>query len=359
MANRLKSRLKNEAKRLGFDACGVAAADPVERDRQALEKFLKAGRHGDMGWMADGPRGAVRGDASALMPGAKTAVVLACNYGPESDPLEILGHPDRGGISVYARNRDYHDLIKKRLKALARWLQAEAQAETKEDAPPQVKVFVDTAPLMEKPLAHRAGVGWQGKHTNLVSRDHGSWLFLGEILTDIALSPDPPEVDHCGSCDACRRACPTDAFPADYELDATKCVSYLTIEHKGPIAPDVMARMGNRIFGCDDCLAVCPWNKFASPTVEPNLIPRGDLTAPKLADLAALDDAAFRQMFSRSPIKRTGRDRFVRNVLIAVGNSGDRALRPVAEKLSADTSPLVADTARWAADRLSGDQTQK
>tara|TARA_R110002072_G_scaffold26280_3_gene87216 strand:+ start:1073 stop:2152 length:1080 start_codon:yes stop_codon:yes gene_type:complete len=348
----LKRRLIDEARALGFDAVGVTDTRAAPRDRQALEAFLKAGHHGGMTWMADGPRGAVRGDPEAMVPGARTAIVLARNYGPETDPMGVPGQADKGAISVYAQGKDYHDVIKKRLKQLARWLQAEA-AKGLGDAP-EVKVFVDTAPLMEKPLAQRAGVGWQGKHSNLVSRTHGSWLFLGEILTTVELPPDRPEADHCGSCDACMRACPTDAFPAPYRLDATRCISYLTIEHKDAIAPELMARMGNHVYGCDDCLAVCPWNKFAAPTDEPAFAPRPGLDGPRLADLARLDDPAFREMFAGSPVKRTGRDRFLRNVMIAVGNSGDPALAPVAEDLCGDASDLVADAARWAHGRLTG-----
>ncbi|MEQ8228424.1 MAG: tRNA epoxyqueuosine(34) reductase QueG [Rhodospirillales bacterium] len=346
----LKQRLAEEARALGFDAIGITDARAAPKDRQALEKFLKAGHHGGMAWMADGPRGAVRGDPQALMPGARTAIVLTCNYGPEADPLPALNEKDRGIISVYARGKDYHDVIKKRLKRLARWFQAEAVKAGTDDA--DVKVFVDTAPLMEKPLAQRAGLGWQGKHSNLVSKSHGSWVFLGEILTSVALPTDLPEADHCGSCDACMRACPTDAFPAPYRVDATRCISYLTIEHKDHIAPDLMADMGNRIYGCDDCLAVCPWNKFATPSDEPAFATRPGLDGPKLADLATLDDAAFRAMFAGSPVKRTGRDRFVRNVMIAVGNSGDATLAPAARALTDDVSDLVATAARWACDKL-------
>jgi epoxyqueuosine reductase len=280
-----------------------------------------------------------------LWPEATSVIALGVNYGPESDPLDVLAQRDRGAISVYAQNRDYHDLVKKRLKALARWM-----TERWPDKP--LKLFVDTAPVMEKPLAQQAGLGWQGKHTNLVSRGFGSWLFLGEIFTSLDLAPDHAEVDHCGSCDACLRACPTDAFPAPYRLDARRCISYLTIEHRGPIPEELRPKMGNRIYGCDDCLAVCPWNKFARAHAEPAFAPRAELTAPKLAELALLDDAAFRAMFSGSPIKRIGRDRFVRNVLTAIGNSGVPALRATAQALAEDPDPVVADAARWAATRL-------
>ncbi len=347
----LKQRLAAEARALGFDALGVTDAQADPKDRQALNHFLKAGHHGTMAWMADGPRGALRGDPQALMPAARTAIVVARNYGPTWDPLAVLDERDRGAVSVYAQGKDYHDVLKKRLKRLARWLQETAVGEGQDDA--DVKVFVDTAPVMEKPLAHRAGIGWQGKHSNLVSREFGSWLFLGEILTTVALPADAPEVDHCGSCNACREACPTDALPEAYRLEATRCISYLTIEHKGAIAPELMERMGNHIYGCDDCLAVCPWNKFAEPTEEDAFRPRPALAeAPRLADLAKLDDAAFRETFAGSPIKRTGRDRFVRNVLIAMGNSGDASLAPQIDALTGDASDLVAETARWAAARL-------
>jgi epoxyqueuosine reductase len=295
-----------------------------------------------MGWLARHPER--RHTPKALWPEAKSVIVLGMNYGPQGDPLAILERRDRGAISVYARNRDYHELIKGRLKQLAGWLHARFGA--------KVKVFVDTAPLLEKPIAHRAGVGWQGKHSNLVSRDFGSWLFLGEILTDLEIAPDPPETDHCGSCRACLDVCPTDAFPAPYQLDARRCISYLTIEHQGHIARELRAPMGNRIYGCDDCLAVCPWNKFARAGREAKLKAREDLEAPRLAELARLDDAAFRRLFSGSPIRRTGRNRFVRNVVIAIGNSGDRALVEVARERLADPSPLVRAMAVWALSRL-------
>jgi epoxyqueuosine reductase len=272
-------------------------------------------------------------------------IALGLSYAPETDPLESLGWQDRATISVYARNRDYHDVVKKRLKALARWMVA-AFADT------GVKVFVDTAPVMEKPLAQQAGLGWQGKHTNLVSRTHGSWLFLGEIYTTLDLRPDAPEVDHCGSCTRCLDICPTEAFPAPYRLDARRCISYLTIEHHGPIPEEFRKPMGNRIYGCDDCLAVCPWNKFAAAHEEPAFAPRAALTAPKLAELATLDDAAFRALFSGSPIKRIGRNRFIRNVLIAIGNSGDPRLRETAHALCTDADPVVAEAAAWAAAQL-------
>ena len=285
-----------------------------------------------------------RGNPRTLWPQVGSVIMLGVNYGQDSDPLAILRRRGRGAISVYARGDDYHDIIKPRLKALARWLTAQAGGDA--------KVFVDTAAVMEKPLAAAAGIGWQGKHTNLVSRQFGSWLFLGAIFTTLELPPDAPEIDHCGSCHACLDICPTAAFPAPYRLDARRCISYLTIEHKGPIPRELRAPIGNRIFGCDDCLAVCPWNKFAQAGRENKLAARPELTAPRLADLARLDDAAFRQLFSKSPLKRTGRTRFVRNVLIAMGNSGDAALAPEAIRLLDDPSPLVRGAAVWALSRL-------
>jgi len=342
MADDIKKIIRARARAEGFDAVGFAAADADAGDRAALAKFLAQGRAGDMAWLADAD--GRRGDPKALMPAARTVIVVAVNYGPREDPLATLTHRDRGGISVYARGRDYHDVLKKKLKRLGRWLA--------EDHGAEVKVFVDTAPVMEKPLAHRAGVGWQGKHTNLLSRDFGSWLFLAEILTSLAIAPDAPATDHCGGCDRCMRACPTGALPEPYRIEPRRCISYLTIEHKGDIAPELMAKMGNRIYGCDDCLAVCPWNKFARPAGDDALWPRGELKMPRLAELAALDDAGFRKLFAGSAVKRTGRDRFVRNVAVAIGNSGLGALADVAERLAGDASPLVAGAARWAVARL-------
>lgn len=340
----IKEEIRDEARSMGFDAVGFTRADADPNDRAALARFVGAGYHGEMDWMArdDGRRG----DAKALMPGAKTVIVLGMNYGSGTDPTAIIDHPTRGAISVYAQGKDYHDVVKKRLKRLGRWIV--------ETYGPEIKVFVDTAPVMEKPMAARAGVGWQGKHTNLVSRRFGSWLFLGEVFIDLDLAADAPEIDHCGSCDRCVRACPTAAFPAPYRMDARRCISYLTIEHGSDIDAELMDAMGNHIYGCDDCLAACPWNKFETKATEPAFNPRAELTAPRLADLATLDDAAFRTVFSGSPIKRTGRDRFVRNVMIAVGNSGDAALRPSAEALLDDPSPLVARAARRAVAKLSG-----
>jgi epoxyqueuosine reductase len=294
-----------------------------------------------MGWMADSER---RGDPRALWSEVRSVIMLGMNYGPAGDPLALLDRPDRGVISVYAHGDDYHEVIKPRLKAIARWLIGVADGDA--------KVFVDTAALMEKPLAAAAGLGWQGKHTNLVSRERGSWLFLGAILTTLELPPDQSEPDYCGTCRACLDVCPTAAFPAPYRLDARRCISYLTIEHKGPIPRELRPQMGNRIYGCDDCLAVCPWNKFAQVGREARLAARTELGAPHLADLARLDDAGFRALFRKSPVKRTGRDRFVRNVLIAIGNSGDASLADEAERLLADRSPLVRGAAVWALARI-------
>lgn len=335
--------IRAEATRLGFDAIGFAPARLGPEVRERLQAFLAAGMHGGMGWME--ARVDQRADPRALWPEARSVIALGLSYAPETDPLKSLAWRDRATISVYARNRDYHDVVKKRLKALARWMVAEF-------ADAGVKVFVDTAPVMEKPLAQQAGLGWQGKHTNLVSRTHGSWLFLGEIYTTLDLSPAAPEDDHCGSCTRCLDICPTKAFPAPYRLDARRCISYLTIEHHGPIPEEFRKPMGNRIYGCDDCLAVCPWNKFAAAHEEPAFAPRAELTAPKLADLAALDDAAFRALFSGSPIKRIGRNRFIRNVLIAIGNSADASLRETARALRTDADPVVAEAAAWAAAQL-------
>jgi epoxyqueuosine reductase len=320
----------------------VTRPDAIAQRKDALAQFLAAGHHGDMDWLAATPER--RGDPRVLWPEVRAIVMLGVNYGPATDPLAVLAARERGAISVYARGDDYHDVIKKRLKALARWLVASAGGD--------VKVFVDTAAVMEKPLAASAGLGWQGKHTNLVSRQFGSWLFLGALFTTLELPADAPETDHCGACRACLDVCPTAAFPAPYRLDARRCISYLTIEHKGPIPRDLRPLMGNRIYGCDDCLAVCPWNKFAQQGREAKLAAREALTAPRLADLARLDDAAFRALFVKSPVKRTGRDRFVRNVLIAIGNSGDPALAAVAEERLDDAAPLVRGAAVWALSRL-------
>jgi epoxyqueuosine reductase len=320
----------------------VTRPDAIGPARDALAQFLAEGQHGDMAWLA--ATAERRGDPRALWPDVRAVVMLGVNYGPTRDPLAILNERARGAISVYAQGDDYHDLIKKKLKELARWLVANAGGD--------VKVFVDTAAVMEKPLAASAGLGWQGKHTNLVSRRFGSWLFLGAIFTTLELPPDAPEADHCGQCRACLDVCPTAAFPAPYRLDARRCISYLTIEHKGPIPRELRPLMGNRIYGCDDCLAVCPWNKFAQQGRDAKLAAREALQAPRLENLARLDDAAFRALFSKSPVKRTGRDRFVRNVLIAIGNSGDPALAAVARERLDDASPLVRGAAVWALGRL-------
>ncbi|XUM24752.1 tRNA epoxyqueuosine(34) reductase QueG [Bradyrhizobium oligotrophicum S58] len=334
----LKAALAAEAQRLGFDVIGITAPVVSAERAAAFERFLAAGRHGDMDWLAREP--SRRTDPTTLWSEVRSVVMLGVNYGPDEDPCAVLSQRSRAAISVYARGDDYHDVIKKNLKALARWLVAQAGCD--------VKVFVDTAAVMEKPLAEAAGLGWQGKHTNLVSRGFGSWLFLGAIYTTLALPADAPEQDHCGSCRACLDSCPTAAFPAPYSLDARRCISYLTIENKGPIPREFRAAMGNRIYGCDDCLAACPWNKFAQAGREAKLAARDALRAPSLAELAALDDAAFRALFAKSPIKRIGRDRFLRNVLIAIGNSGDAALAPAAERLATDPSPLVRGAAAWA-----------
>ncbi|MEL6642803.1 MAG: tRNA epoxyqueuosine(34) reductase QueG [Pseudomonadota bacterium] len=338
----LKARLQAQALEEGFAAARVCAPDAIPEVPERLAAFLADGRHGQMGWLE--ARSAWRGDPLALWPEVQSVIMLAEMYTPEDDPLAALERRDQATISVYARNRDYHDLVKKRLKRLARWLITHAGGE--------VKVFVDTAPVAEKPLAQAAGLGWQGKHTNLLSRELGNWFFLGAIFTTLKIDPDPAEMDHCGSCRACLDICPTDAFPAPYQLDARRCISYLTIEHKGPVDEALRPMMGNRIYGCDDCLAVCPWNKFAAVATEARYAARDDLVAPPLADLVRLDDAGFRARFSGSPIKRIGRDRFVRNVLYAIGNSGDPALAGEAAALVKDPDPAVADAARWAVGRL-------
>ncbi len=339
-----KGLIRDQALGLGFEAVGFAPAALGTAARENLGDYVARGYHGDMGWLAEPDRLARRGDPKALWPEARSVVVLALNYGPAGDALSLLSEPERGNISVYARGRDYHEVIKKKLKAFGRWM-----AETLDC---RVKVFVDTAPVMEKPLAERAGLGWQGKHTNLVSRDYGSWLFLGEVYTSLELAPDTAEHDHCGSCHKCLDVCPTDAFPAPYQLDARRCISYLTIEHKGHIAAEFRRPMGNRIFGCDDCLAVCPWNKFAAATREATFLPRIELSAPRLADLAELDEASFRQLFARSPVKRLGRERFLRNLLIAVGNSARPELAETARRRLDEASPLIRAMAIWALAQL-------
>jgi epoxyqueuosine reductase len=338
----ISERIKARARIEGFGAVRFTAAGPVPEGSARLAAFLDAGHHGEMAWMAD--RAHWRADPTLMWPDARSIIMLGLNYGPEADPLAVLARKDKGAISVYARGDDYHDLVKKKLKALAGFIAQEFRAE--------VKVFVDTAPVMEKPLAAAAGIGWQGKHTNLVSRQFGSWLFLGAVFTTLALEPDAAHDGHCGQCRACLDACPTAAFPAPYQLDARRCISYLTIENKGPIPREFRAAIGNRIYGCDDCLAVCPWNKFAKEGAEMKLAARAELNAPALADLAALDEAGFRALFRKSPVKRIGHARFRRNVLTAIGNSGDARLIPAAEAALGDPSPLVRGAAVWALSRL-------
>jgi epoxyqueuosine reductase len=341
-ALKLKRFLIEEAKAVGFDAVAFTGPDSIPQAPQRLRQYIADGHHADMLWMEETEER--RANPSVLWPEVRSIMVLAMNYGPDSNPLSILEHKDRAAISVYAQNRDYHDIIKGKLKHVASRFAARAGQD--------VKVFVDTAPVMEKPLAEAAGLGWQGKHTNLVSRELGSWLFLGSIFTTAEIAPDEPDHDHCGSCRACLDACPTKAFPAPYRIDAGRCISYLTIENKGPIPAEFRKAMGNRIYGCDDCLSVCPWNKFAQATSEMKLKARDDLKAPRLSDLLALDDPAFRALFSGSPIKRIGRDRFIRNVLIAAGNSGDATLLPQIEVLLGDAAPVVRGAAVWALKQL-------
>jgi epoxyqueuosine reductase len=341
-AKSLRDFIDREARRLGFDCVAVASPGSIPLAPERLAAFVEAGQHGSMDWMKE--TAARRGRPSTLWPEVRSIVMLGMNYGPETDPLAALADKGRATISVYAQNRDYHDVIKGKLKQLAGKIAARSGGD--------VKVFVDTAPVMEKPLAEAAGLGWQGKHTNLVSRQFGSWLFLGSIFTTAELEPDAAEDDRCGSCRACLDICPTDAFPAPYRLDARRCISYLTIENKGPIPHEFRAAIGNRIFGCDDCLAVCPWNKFAAAASEAKLIARDELKQPALADLLTLDDAGFRALFAGSPVKRIGRDRFLRNVLVAAGNSGDVSLVAACRGLLGDRSPLVRGAAVWALSRL-------
>ena len=341
----IKSTLARQAAALGFDAMAVSPPALPQRSRDGLAGFLTAGLHGDMDWLADRP--GRRADPRVLWPEVGSVVMLGVNYGPAGDPLAVTRQPGVAAISVYARGDDYHEVIKKRLKALARFLVVTAGGD--------VKVFVDTAAVMEKPLAAAAGLGWQGKHTNLVSRQFGSWLFLGALFTTLDLPPDADEPDRCGSCRACLDICPTAAFPAPYRLDARRCISYLTIEHRGPIPRNLRRLMGNRIYGCDDCLAVCPWNKFARAGRDARLAARDELAAPPLTELAQLDDAGFRRLFARTAVKRTGRDRFVRNVLVAIGNSGDPALAAAARRLVADPAAIVRGAAVWALTRLLSD----
>lgn len=341
-ALKLKRFLIEEAKAVGFNAVAFTGPDAIPQAPQRLRQYIADGHHADMLWMEETEER--RANPSVLWPEVRSIMVLAMNYGPDSNPLSILEHKDRAAISVYAQNRDYHDIIKGKLKHIASRFAARVGQD--------VKVFVDTAPVMEKPLAQAAGLGWQGKHTNLVSRELGSWLFLGSIFTTAEIPPDEPDRDHCGSCRACLDACPTKAFPSPYRIDAGRCISYLTIENKGPIPHEFRKAMGNRIYGCDDCLSVCPWNKFAQATSEMKLKARDDLKAPKLADFLALDDPAFRTLFSGSPVKRIGRDRFLRNVLIATGNSEDQTLVPQVESLLEDPAPVVRGAAVWALKQL-------
>jgi epoxyqueuosine reductase len=345
----LREAIRDRALEEGFDAIGFAPAALSTEAGAHLTEFLSAGFHGDMGWMES--RASERAAPTTLWPEAKTAIVVGLSYAPKDDPMALLASKDRGIVSVYARGSDYHDVMKSRLKRIARWLSESRSAD--------VKVFVDTAPLMEKPLAMAAGIGWQGKHTNLVSRDHGSWLFLGSILTTLELATDAAHGDLCGSCSRCLDVCPTAAFPAPYKLDARRCISYLTIEHRGPIPRELRPLIGNRIYGCDDCLAVCPWNKFAHAGREAAFHPRVELSAPRLAELARLDDALFRQFFSGSPIKRIGRNRFIRNVLIAIGNSKISDLIPTVEALLDDQSALVRGAAAWALHRLAPERVSE
>ncbi|HWE06039.1 MAG TPA: tRNA epoxyqueuosine(34) reductase QueG [Rhizomicrobium sp.] len=337
-----RETIRARAGELGFDVVRFARAAAPEGAGKHLAQFLVEGRHGTMDWLAKNADRRAR--PSALWPEARSIVVLGTNYGPVDDPLAQLGDSARGAISVYAQGEDYHDVLKSKLKALGEFIAEQFAAD--------VKIFVDTAPVMEKPLAQAAGLGWQGKHTNLVSREFGSWLFIGSIFTTIEIESDESETDHCGSCRRCLDICPTQAFTAPYQIDARRCISYLTIEHKGHIAREFRAAMGNRIYGCDDCLAVCPWNRFASVAREAKFHARAELASPSLADLSRLDDAAFRSLFRNSPVKRTGRDRFIRNVLIAIGNSSDAALAPEAQRLLSDASPLVRAMAVWALGRL-------
>jgi len=339
----LKPALGTKALEEGFAKMRICRPDAIPQAADRLDAFVQAGRHGQMGWMAE--RMNWRGNPVSLWPEARSVIMLAEPYTPEADPLEALTRRDCATISVYAQNRDYHDLVKKRLKRVGRWLLDQAPGEA-------IKVFVDTAPVMEKPLGQASGLGWQGKHTNLLARDLGNWFFLGSIFTTVELEPDEAERDHCGNCTACLDICPTGAFPAPFQLDARRCISYLTIEHHGPVEPELREKMGNRIYGCDDCLAACPWNKFAVAATEIRYAGRPELQSPKLAELAELDDTAFRAMFSGSPIKRIGRGRFVRNVLYAIGNSSDAALIGAAQTLTDDDDPTVADAARWAVERL-------
>jgi epoxyqueuosine reductase len=341
----LEEAIRAESARLGFCACGFTTAGAADAAGIEIARWIEAGHHGTMGWMES--RAHHRVSPLALWPDARSAIALGMSYAPATDPLALAEHPELARISAYAQGGDYHKTVKKALKALARFIVAEV--------PSELKVFVDTAPVMEKPLAQAAGIGWQGKHTNLVSREHGSWLFLGVILTSLELTPDPPadHGQHCGSCSRCLDACPTQAFIAPHRIDARRCISYLTIEHDGPIPVELRGAMGNRIYGCDDCLAVCPWNRFADAAAANRaFLPRAELAAPRLADLLALDDASFREMFAGSPVKRIGIKRMIRNCLVAAGNSGQSALEPAVRRHLADPDPVIAEAARWALDQL-------
>ena len=340
-----EQRLKAKAAELGFAACGICDADAAPQAGERLRAWLAEGHHGDMLWME--ARADQRASPKGLWPQVRSVIALGMSYAPASNPMALAAQPERGRVSVYAQGRDYHDVVKSALKALARWM-------VEQEGMGALKVFVDTAPVMEKPLAAAAGIGWQGKHTNVISRSHGNWLFLGAIYVDATLTPDAPAQDRCGSCSACQSACPTDAFPAPYRLDARRCISYLTIEHKGPIPEELRPAIGNHVYGCDDCLAVCPWNKFAQAAqAHRAFLPRAELAAPRLDDLLRLDDASFREIFSGSPIKRIGRGRMVRNAAIAAGNSGNKALAPALLALQEDEDPVVQDAVRWALSRLS------
>lgn len=341
----LKKALTSQALELGFSDCRICSPDAIPLAPDRLATFLDTGYHATMGWLKD--RAEWRGNPVALWPEAQSVIMLTDNYGPSEDPLKALEKRSNAAISVYAQNKDYHDVVKKRLKSLGRWLIAQQPGT-------EIKVFVDTAPVMEKPLAQAAGLGWQGKHTNLVSRDQGSWVFLGAIFATVELPPDEPETDHCGNCRKCLDICPTNAFPSPYQLDARLCISYLTIEHAGPIDPALRPQLGNRIYGCDDCLAICPWNKFAVQAQQSAYIAREELKSPSLNYLAELDDPAFRELFSKSPVKRIGRNRFVRNVLYAIGNSGDINLLDAAKQNLTDEDPVVRDAAEWAVAALTG-----
>ncbi|MCP5088949.1 MAG: tRNA epoxyqueuosine(34) reductase QueG [Rhodobacteraceae bacterium] len=343
----MRDALHEKAAAEGFSNLRICSPHAIPEAPERLKAFVDAGRQGQMGWMAEGTKW--RGNPAELWPDTRSVIMLAESYTPDHDPLSILQRTDKGAISVYAQNRDYHDLVKKRLKRVGRWLIEQAPDS-------EIKVFVDTAPVMEKPLAEAAGLGWQGKHTNVVSRELGSWFFLGAIFTTVELPFDSAETDNCGSCRKCLDSCPTAAFPAPYQLDARRCISYLTIEHRGPVDVALRPLLGNRIYGCDDCLAVCPWNKFAKAAKELGYTARQELLAPDLARLAELDDTGFRELFSKSPVKRIGRDRFMRNVLYAIGNSGSGTLLMGAQRLCSDPDETVEDAARWAVHRLTAKQ---